>query len=594
VVVPPRARLRTGRRQRAPTWLWVPAGMTAVAMLLPIVYLVVRAIRAGGQAVAEFTDPDTLHILWNSAQLAVLVTGASILLAVPIAWLTVRTDLPGRAVWAVLCAVPLVIPSYVGAFAYVAAFGPRGLLQALLAPRVQRLPEIYGLPGAVLTLTLFTFPYLLLIVRGALVGMDPSLEEASRGLGYSPFQTFRRVTLAHLRPALGAGGLLVTLYVLSDFGAVSIMKLRTFTFAIYLEYQGAFDRTRMAVLALVLIAVACVILAAEARARGRIRYDRTGVGTRRQAPIVALGRWRWPALALCIGVVALALAVPAMVIGYWLVRGIRSGQELSLAFEAARSSVWVSSLAAGLAAVAALPLAVLSVRFRSRITTVMERVTYVGFTLPPIVIALAFVFFGARYLRGIYATLVLLVVAYAVRFLPEAVGATRTSLLQVPPSIEEAARSLGRSGPQVLASVTTPLVLPGVMAGAALVFLTAMKDLPITLLLSPPGFSTLATQVWSATDGAFYAKAAVHALPLLLLSSVPLTILVRRPEYLFKKARRPGMQSAVSAALRGELPQHLAIETANRPRQPPRPQPEPPRPSWNTMEHRSDQHHPHP
>ncbi len=532
IVAPPRAtRATPARVQRPPAWLWVPAVVIAAAMLLPIIYLVMRAVGVGGQAAAELADPATLRILWNSFQLAALVTGASIVLAVPLAWLTVRTDLPGRRVWAVLGAMPLVIPSYVGAFSYVAAFGPRGLLQGMLAPLgVERLPEIYGLPGAALALTLFTFPYLLLIIRGALVGMDPSLEEASRGLGHSPFQTFRRVTLPHLRPAIGVGGLLVALYVLSDFGAVSIMKLRTFTFAIYLEYQASFDRTRMAVLALALVVLTCVILAAEARARGRVRYHRTGSGARRQPPVMALGRWRWPALALCASVVLLALAVPVTVVGYWLARGIRSGQDLGLAFEATRSSVWASSLAAGLAAAAALPVTVLSVRFHSRATALVERAPYMGFALPPIVIALAFVFFGARYLGPAYPTLGLLVLAYALRFLPEAVSATRISLLQVPPSVEDAARSLGRSGPQVLASVTAPLVLPGVVAGAALVFLTSMKDLPITLLLSPPGFSTLATQVWSATDGAFYAKAAVHALLLLLLSGIPLAFLLRRRE----------------------------------------------------------------
>lgn len=545
VVSPPRATwagsVTSSRQQHAPAWLWVPSAAIATAVLLPIAYLVVRAGDAGVRAFTELADPSTVQILWNSLQLVALVTAASIVLAVPLAWLTVRTDLPGRRMWAVLCAMPLVIPSYVGAFAYVAAFGPRGLLQGLLAPLgVQRLPEIYGLPGAALTLTLFTFPYLLLIIRGALVGMDPSLEEASRGLGHSPLQTFRRVTLPHLRPAIGAGGLLVTLYVLSDFGAVSIMKFRTFTFAIYLEYQASFDRTRMAVLALALVALACTVLAAEARARGRVRYHRTGAGARRQPPMVPLGRWRWPALALCATVIMLALAVPVTVIGYWLVRGLRSGQDLALAFEAARSSVLASLLAAGLTAVAALPVAVLSVRFRSRVTIPVERATYVGYALPPIVIALAFVFLGARYLGPLYPTLGLLVVAYTLRFLPEAVGATQTSLLQVPPSVEEAARSLGRNGPQVLATVTAPLVLPGVLAGAALVFLTVMKDLPITLLLSPPGFSTLATQVWSTTDGAFYAKAAVHALLLLLVSSVPLAFLFRRREG-FNHANLPGV-----------------------------------------------------
>jgi iron(III) transport system permease protein len=522
---------RTPTARRVPAWLWVPAVVIAVAMLLPVLYLLVRAVGAGGEAVQELLDPDTGRILFNSLLLAGLVTAASALLAVPLAWLTTRSDLPGRTVWAVLSAVPLVIPTYVGAFAYVAAFGPRGLVQAVLAPLgVTRMPEVYGLAGATITLTLFTFPYLLLIVRSALAGMDPSLEEASRGLGHSPARTFRRVTLPNLRPAIGAGGLLVALYVISDFGAVSIMQFRTFTWAVYLEYQGSLDRTRAAVLALVLVLLTLAVLAAEPSARGRARYHRTGTGARRGAPVVALGRWRWPALALCATVTLFALVVPVAVVGYWVVRGVATGQDFGAPLVAARNSLWASGLAAVLAAAAALPVTVLSVRYCGRLTRLVERATYVGYALPGIVIALALVFFGIRYGGILYQTLALLVFAYAVRFLPQSVGATRASLLQVPPSVEEAARSLGRSGPRVLMEITAPLIRPGVLAGAALVFLTAMKELPSTLLLAPLGFRTLATEIWSGTEGAFFAKGALHALLLLLLSSVPLAILLRRRE----------------------------------------------------------------
>ncbi len=518
------------RRSRVPVWLWVPAAGIAVAMLLPVVYLLVRAL-GSDQAWSQIIDGGTVRILGNSILLALLVTMGSTLLAVPLAWLTVRTDLPGRSVWAVLCAVPLVIPTYVGAFAYVAAFGPRGLLQSLLAPfGVTRLPEPYGLPGATIALTLFTFPYLLLIVRGALAGMDPSLEEASRGLGHSPAETFRRVTLPQLRPAIGAGGLLIGLYALSDFGAVSIMRFPTFTWSIYLEYQGALDRTRAAVLALVLVALTLGILTFEAATRGRASYYRTGSGARREPPTVPLGRWRWPALGLCATVVGLALAVPLAVTGYWILRGISTGQDFGLPFLAARNSLWASGMAAVVAAVAAMPVTVLSVRFRGWLTALVERATFVGYALPGIVVALSLVFFGIRYGGPLYQTLALLVFAYAVRFLPEAVGATRASLLQVSPSIEEAARSLGRSGPRVLMEITTPLVRPGVLAGAALVFLTAMKELPATILLAPIGFRTLATEIWSGTEGAFFARSAMHAALLLLLSSVPLVFLLRRRE----------------------------------------------------------------
>ncbi|MGH8906433.1 MAG: ABC transporter permease [Egibacteraceae bacterium] len=523
---------RIGRAQRhAPAWLWVPAAGIAVAMLLPVAYLAVRAVGSGGEAVAEIVDAETVRVLGNSVLLAVLVTVGSALIAVPLAWLTVRTDLPGRGAWAVLCAVPLAIPTYVGAFAYVAAFGPRGLAQSMLAPLgVQRLPELYGLPGATIALTLFTFPYLLLIVRGALAGMDPSLEEASRSLGHSAAQTFRHVTLPHLRPAIGAGGLLVALYALSDFGAVSIMRFRTFTWSIYLEYQGSLDRTRAAALALVLVALTLGVLAFEAYTRGRGRYHRGGSGTRRRPPIVPLGRWRWPALGLCAGVVCLALAVPLAVTGYWIVRGISTGQDFGSPVLAARNSLWASGLAAAVAAAAALPVTVLSVRFRGRLTTLVERATYIGYALPGIAVALALVFFGIRWARPLYQTLALLVFAYAVRFLPQAVGATRASLLQVPPSVEEAARSLGRSGPRVLVEITAPLVRPGILAGAALVLLTAMKELPATILLAPIGFRTLATEIWSGTEGAFFARSAMHTLLLLLLSSVPLVFLLRRRE----------------------------------------------------------------
>jgi iron(III) transport system permease protein len=517
------------RRRRAPAYLVVPSLLVAAAMVLPLAYLVIRGAGAGGRALDILTEAQTLRVFANSALLAILVTVASAVIALPLAWLTTRTDLPGRRVWAVLTAVPLVVPTYVGGFAYVAAFGPRGLLQQALAPfGIERLPEIYGLTGAVLTLTLFSYPYLLLTVRGALLGMDPALEDASRSLGTRPLSTFLRVTLPQLRPAIGAGALLVALYSLSDFGAVSLLRFSSFTRVIYVQYQGAFDRTPAAVLALLLVLFTVTLLVVEARLRGRARLHRASQGARRQLRPVALGRWRWPAVAFCALVVGLALVVPLAVLGTWLARGIGTGEALRGVGTAAWNSVRVSAIAALVAAAAALPVAVLSVRHRSRGTAVLERATYLGYALPGIVVALSLVFFGARYGGPLYQTLTMLVFAYVVLFLPQAVGAIRASVLQVPPSVEEAARGLGRSGPAVLLSVTAPLVRPGVIAGAALVFLTAMKELPATLLLGPTGYPTLATSVWSTTSEAFFARAAAPGLALILLSGVPLAILLAR------------------------------------------------------------------
>ncbi len=522
--------LRTAARP--PAAVWVPAALVAAAMALPLVYLILRSLENGWTEVFEVAlRGKTLAVLFNSVVLAVVVTAASVAVAVPLAWLTGRTDLPMRRAWAVLAALPLVIPSYVGGFVMVSIFGPKGFAQEALAPLgIERLPEIYGLPGAALALTLFSYPYVFLTVRGALRGMDPALEEASRGLGSGGWTTFFRVTLPQLWPAIVAGALLVGLYSLSDFGAVSLLQFDSFSREIYTQYRSAFDRTPAAILALMLVALTATILALEARTRGRARYHRSSAGSARPygGAVISLGRWRWPVLVFCGTVVLLALVVPVGVLVFWLARGLAAGEPLRLLWGAAFNSVYASGLAAGVAALAALPVAILAVRFPGRATSFVERLSYLGYALPGIVLALALVFFGANFAPGLYGTLVLLVFAYAVHFLPQAVGATRAALLQVRPSVEEAARGLGRRPVRVVATVTAPLASSGILAGATLVFLTTMKELPATLLLAPLGFDTLATSIWTATSEAFFARAAAPALLLILVSALPMYLLVIR------------------------------------------------------------------
>ena len=173
-------------------------------------------------------------------------------------------------------------------------------------------------------------------------------------------------------------------------------------------------------------------------------------------------------------------------------------------------------------------MAVLGARYPRRLTRLLERAAYLGYALPGVVIALALVFFGANFLPFLYQTLVLLVFAYVVLFLPQATGPVQTALLQLPRSLEEAGRSLGRHPLDVFRRVTLPLIRPGLASGAALVFLTAMKELPATLLLSPSNYRTLATSVWTFVNEAFFARAAAPALLLILVSSIPMAFLVLR------------------------------------------------------------------
>jgi iron(III) transport system permease protein len=512
---------------KPPFALFLVSIVVALAMSIPFTYLLLRTAESGGVLDILF-KVRTGQVFLNSAVLAITVTLLSTLVAVPIAFLTTRTDLPGRRFWSVATILPLVIPSYVGSYAIIAALGPKGsILQNLLEPiGIERLPSIYGWLGAILSLTLFSYPYILLTVRSSIHALDPALEEASRSLGHNKWDTFLHVTLPHLKPSIAAGGLLVAFYALSDFGTPSLMRFDSFTRVIYIQYQSSFDRSMAAILALSLVGLAAFLLLLEYLARGKAGYYTSRSGTKNPPKTVKLGVWVWPSLLFCSAIVVLAILMPIGVIIYWFIRGVFAGEQLNFVWEFAYNSVYVSGFASVAAVVAALPVAFLAVRYPSRLSNLLERVTYIGFALPGIVVALSLVFFGAKYATPLYQSKAMLVFAYLVLFVPLAIGTLRSSLLQVNPRLEEAARSMGESTLGALQKITIPLIRPGLLTGAALVFLTTMKELPATLLLAPTGFNTLATRVWSATDNAFFARAAAPALLLVIVSTISMSIIL--------------------------------------------------------------------
>lgn len=508
--------------------------LIALAMLLPLAYLIYRAGGVGWTEVLGLLGRTRmLAIMWNSLILVCGVTTLSLLLALPFAWLTERTDLPGWRIWTVLAIMPLVIPSYVGGYTLIAMFGPRGVLQEFLSPfGVERLPSIYGFTGALWVLTLFTYPYIFMSIRAALHRFDPSVEEAARSLGYNGLQTFLKVTIPNLRPAITAGGLLVALYTLSDFGAVSLLRFNSFTRAIYVQYLSSFDRNVASLLSLALIVFTIILLLLErnSRGRGRPRFYRSGAGVAGPRKRIELARRKWLALAFCGAIVMAALVLPTSVILYWLLRGLASGESLAPVWAATINSFRAGALAAVAAAILGLPVAYAAVRMGGRLMSFAARAVYLGYGLPGIAIALSLVFLGANFAPWLYQTLWMLVFAYVVRFLPQAMGAMQISLLQMNPRLEEAGRSLGLGNRAVFRRITAPIVRPGILAGMALVFLTTVKELPATLLLSPTGFSTLATQIWSATDEAFFARAAAPALVLLAMSAFSIFLVLMQEE----------------------------------------------------------------
>ena len=503
--------------------LALSSAVVALLVLSPMTWLVWRAAAVDLERAYDLlVSSQTAWVTINSLGLMLAVTAFSILLGVPLAILTTRTDLPYARFWTIVAALPLVIPSYIGAIAFVGMFGSGGEVDTLLGVTV---PRVDGLRGAVFIITLYTYPYVFLTTRAALLSMEGSLADAARTLNAGRFEAFRRITLPQIRPGIAAGALLAALYAISDFGTPAFMQANVFTSTIYREFNN-FAAEYAALLALQLIAIVAVILVIEAG----IGRDRDASGGADTGTAIRLGYWKWPAMGFVSVLGAVTLLVPIAIFTNWLFRS--EGDPIpSLQFQSefALNSVYLAVLAAVAACVFALPVAYYSGRANSLLSRVLERATYVGFAVPGVVIGLALVFLGIRTVPSLYRQgVALLVFAYVVRFLPQAVGTVRSSVLQVDDDTIEAARTLNAGPLETFRRVTLPLIVPGVVAGAVLVFLTTMKELPMTLLLRPIGMDTLVIIIWDAQDALAYRYAAVPALLLVLISGLSMLVLLRQ------------------------------------------------------------------
>jgi len=522
-------------RPRPPAPLALVSLMVAAAFAGPLVYLVVRTAQEGGDALDVIRSDTALGPLTRTLLLAGTTAAACATLGTALAWLVMRTDLPLRRLWRVLVALPLVIPSFVGALALIAAFARGGLLDELLG--FDALPRIRGYWAAFATLTLLSYPYVYLPVAARLSALPPSLEETARSLGRSPVQVFRSIVLPQAAGAIAAGALLVFLYVVSDFGAVSLLRYDTLT--VRIESARLFDPPTALALGLLLAVVALVVVMSErALSRRRVHTEAVAAGRRPlQAP---LGRWKLPALALVVVVVVVALVAPVAVLAQWTLRGlgddrVARGVEWSDLWQPLLNTGGIAVVTAVVAVAVVLPVAYLTTRHESRAGALANALVVAGFALPGLVIALAVVFWVLRapLVGGLYQTFPLLVFAYVVHFGAQAMRASQVAVSGVPRRMEDAARSLGSGRWRRLRTVDVPLMLPGLAAGAGLVLLSTMKELPATLLLAPTGFDTLATRIWSATESAFFARAGLNALALVALSGVLTWLLtIRRLERL--------------------------------------------------------------
>ncbi len=488
-----------------------------MAVVIPVIYLVSKAFEADIDTVASLVWRwRSLELFANTVLLTAGVLGVTTAIGLPLAWLLTRTDIRFKPLFTLLSVLPLAIPGYMLAYTLMGLTGANGLLFTVFGLDV---PRLSGYFGALLSISLYTYPYMFLNLKAGLAGLDPALEDAARSMGYNTKGVLRHVVVPQLKPAFWAGSLIIGLYVLGDFGAVSLMRFETFSYALFLQYTASYDRIYAAWIALMMLAITGTILVVEYKLLRGIKLHRTSSGVSRVGHLSKLGYLRIPTYMGLSALTFFALVVPVSTIIFWAVNHT-SGLQITGLMEALASSLSVSVPSAFLAATIALPLAYMSVRFQTKMSKLFERLAWLGYSIPPLALALAFVFFSLSAVPWLYQTLFLLIFAYSVHFLAEALGPIRSALLQAPPRLEDAARSLGATQWAAFRKVTLPLLNNGMIAGASFVFLSCMKELPMAFILSPIGFETLAVNVWSFTNEAMFSHAGPYALTILAFSSV--------------------------------------------------------------------------
>lgn len=503
---------RLFKNKRRPFWLLLPVILLVLLSLLPVLYVIIKGKQAGWEKAVQLIFRDRVYeLLTNTIKMDFTVTLFSVIIGLSIAWVIERTNLPGKKVWNAVMTLPFAVPAFVSSYSWISIY-----------------PNLQGFWGAVLVLTLSSYPLVQLPVAAALRGMDPALEETSRSLGYNRTATFIRITLPQLRPALLGGAILIALHMLAEFGALAFLNYETFTTAIFDQYNVAFDSASAAMLTLVLLVLCLIILGLEMLIRGKAKYASARKGAPGKQEMVKLG-WKAPLVLTGFSILAvLAIGIPLGTITYWLITGSSASFVLPEITEALYTTLSFGVAGSVLTIVFALPLVILAIRYRGIFSVLADRLPYFIHSLPGLVIGLTMVFFAIHYFFPLYQTAPLLLIGYAMLYLPLAQSSIRGAMEQVPKQLEEVASSLGKKAITVFFKVTLPLITPGVGAGLALVFLEVMKELTATLLLRPTGVDTLATKIWEHTSNVEYAASAPYAALLILISGLPVYLLTMR------------------------------------------------------------------
>ena len=526
-------------------WAWTAIGIAAV-VAVPIAAVLSSLAVPSGDVWRHLWRTQLLELIANTLLLLLGVGMGTLLVGGGLAWLVVFHRFPGRSVleWALI--LPLAVPAYVIGFTFLGLFEYAGPIQGALRGALgagARLPELRSYGGVVAMMTLVFYPYVYLLARIAFREQGTAAVEIARTLGRSRPAAFLAVTVPMARPALAAGVALAMMEALADFGTVATFGYRTLTEAIYRVWYGMFDRIAATQLASVLLLFALALLLLEHRSRGRARFIQRGRPSRALEPEPLRGLRAAAGTAVCVGVLGPAFVLPVGQLAWWALAAVRGGRVAPDFLALLEHTALLAAAAAGLTCALAVLLAYAG-RLRGTLAVrLAARLASMGYALPGAVIAVGVLLPLAwadhvlvppleraldrplgLLLTGSAAGLIL---AYVVRFLAVGLQSVEASLGRIPPSLDDAARTLGARAGVALRRVHLPLIRGGLLTALVLVFVEAMKEMPATLLLRPFRLNTLAIEIWERTSEAMWQEAAVPALALVGVGLLPVVLLIR-------------------------------------------------------------------
>jgi iron(III) transport system permease protein len=503
----------------------------AAVVAIPIIFTLFSAITVESELWKRLYDTRLKVILPNTIKLLISVGILTLLIGITTAWIVTRYDFKGKKIWEWALILPLAVPGYVLAYAYASIMAPGGIAQGIWSSifgDVSKMPSLYSFWGVSLILSLVNYPYVYLLTRASLLNQNVKYHEVARTIGMPKWKRLWLIDIRMAYPAIIAGLALALMEVMADFGTVALLRYPTFTEAIYRQMTARFDPKGAAALAFVLVAITFILMNLERYFRGKRSFEQTKGSFKTHIPKKLNLKKTLIVNTLIFLILCFAFFIPVSMLVVMAIEGIlKSGFDKRFV-QFTLNTLFVSAVGATLASILAVPIAYIHARKKGVLNKGLYYVSSLGYSLPGPVIAVGILLTVATLFNWLYGSILLLFIAYVIRFMPISLQSQDSSISLVSKSMEDASRTLGAGTWKTFKDILLPLIRRGILAGWVVVFVDCMKELPATMMLRPLAFDTLAVRVWMDAAEALWEAAALPALLIVLAGLIPLIIIIKK------------------------------------------------------------------